>query len=170
MQATTIPRFLLPQLTWSPHVLRPVGIGSALQRCRHQSTAARARFNAPRTPRKTLSALFQNALGRQWQRTPSQFSIGLSASRAFSVTATQGRDHHFDTLKFVQKLKGEGFTEEQSEAMMRVLSDVIEERCVPQCHSFTLSLHTTFGEINWNAKSICSVPTLFYACRANVCL
>lgn len=133
MQATTIPRFLLPQITWSPRALRPVGISSALQRCRHQSTAPQAHFNAPRTSCKTPSVPFQNALSRQWKRTPSQFSIGLSASRAFSVTAIQGRDHHFDTLKFVQRLKGEGFTEEQAEAMMRVLSDVIEERCVPQC-------------------------------------
>jgi hypothetical protein len=37
------------------------------------------------------------------------------------------RDHHFDTLKFVQRLE-EGFTEEQSVAMMKVLNDVIEER------------------------------------------
>lgn len=37
------------------------------------------------------------------------------------------RDHHFDTLKFVQRLQSEGFTEEQSVAMMKVLNDVIEE-------------------------------------------
>ena len=37
------------------------------------------------------------------------------------------RDHHFDTLKFVQRLRSEGFSEEQSKAMMLVLSDVIEE-------------------------------------------
>ena len=37
------------------------------------------------------------------------------------------RDHHFDTLKFVQRLRDEGFSEEQATAMMRVLSDVIEE-------------------------------------------
>jgi hypothetical protein len=30
----------------------------------------------------------------------------------------------------VQRLKDEGFTEEQAEGMMRVLSDVIEERYV----------------------------------------
>ncbi|KAJ4301281.1 hypothetical protein N0V90_003372 [Kalmusia sp. IMI 367209] len=51
----------------------------------------------------------------------------LSDHRAFSATAAQRKDHHFDTLKFVQRLKGEGFTEEQAVAMMRVLSDVIEE-------------------------------------------
>ena len=41
---------------------------------------------------------------------------------------SQLKDHHFDTLKFVQRLKDEGFTEEQAEGMMRILSDVIEER------------------------------------------
>jgi hypothetical protein len=40
------------------------------------------------------------------------------------------RDHHFDTLKFVKRLQGDGFTEEQSVAMMKVLNDVIEERWV----------------------------------------
>ena len=48
--------------------------------------------------------------------------------RQFSATAQQSKDHHFDTLKFVQRLKDEGFTEEQAEGMMKVLSDVIEER------------------------------------------
>ena len=40
------------------------------------------------------------------------------------------RDHHFDTLKFVQRLQEEGFSEEQSVALMRAMSDVIEERFV----------------------------------------
>jgi hypothetical protein len=48
--------------------------------------------------------------------------------RDFSATTARGRDHHFDTLKFVQRLKDEGFTEEQAVAMMKVLGDVIEER------------------------------------------
>lgn len=48
--------------------------------------------------------------------------------RVFSSTSKQGRDHHFDTLKFVQRLKDEGFTEEQAVAMMQVLGDVVEER------------------------------------------
>lgn len=47
--------------------------------------------------------------------------------RLFSTSASNYRDHHFDTLKFVQRLKGEGFSEEQSQALMLVLSDVIEE-------------------------------------------
>ena len=61
--------------------------------------------------------------------TPSYHSSGriLAAVRAFSTTQSRARDHHFDTLKFVQRLKDEGFSEEQSKAMMLVLSDVIEE-------------------------------------------
>jgi hypothetical protein len=37
------------------------------------------------------------------------------------------RTHHFDTLKFVQRLRNEGFSEEQSVALMKVLNDVIQE-------------------------------------------
>ena len=43
------------------------------------------------------------------------------------MTQSHQKGHHFDTLKFVQRLKGEGFSEEQAVAMMRVLNDVIEE-------------------------------------------
>ncbi|KAL2003462.1 hypothetical protein VTN02DRAFT_3773 [Thermoascus thermophilus] len=49
------------------------------------------------------------------------------ARRAFHASAARQRDHHFDTLKFVQRLKKEGFSEEQAVAMMRVLNDVIQE-------------------------------------------
>ncbi|KAL4985044.1 peptide N-acetyl-beta-D-glucosaminyl asparaginase amidase A-domain-containing protein [Aspergillus falconensis] len=49
------------------------------------------------------------------------------ARRAFHASAPRERDHHFDTLKFVQRLKDEGFSEEQAVAMMRVLNDVIQE-------------------------------------------
>jgi alkylhydroperoxidase family enzyme len=48
--------------------------------------------------------------------------------RAFSQTTSLSKDHHFDTLKVVEKLKEEGFTEEQAMSLMRVLNDVIEER------------------------------------------
>jgi predicted DsbA family dithiol-disulfide isomerase len=48
--------------------------------------------------------------------------------RSFHASAARRRDHHFDTLRFVQRLQEEGFTEEQSVAMMKVLNDVIEER------------------------------------------
>ncbi|KAJ5130144.1 uncharacterized protein N7515_006183 [Penicillium bovifimosum] len=49
------------------------------------------------------------------------------ARRAFHATTVRPRDHHFDTLKFVKRLQEEGFSEEQSVAMMRVLNDVIQE-------------------------------------------
>ena len=49
------------------------------------------------------------------------------ARRAFHATVARSRDHHFDTLKFVQRLKREGFSEEQAVAMMKVLNDVIQE-------------------------------------------
>ncbi|KAI7301356.1 DUF1640-domain-containing protein [Hortaea werneckii] len=48
-------------------------------------------------------------------------------NQPFTTTRPRPKDHHFDTLKFVQRLEAEGFTEAQSAAMMRVLSDVIEE-------------------------------------------
>ncbi|GFF49305.1 hypothetical protein IFM46972_08768 [Aspergillus udagawae] len=49
------------------------------------------------------------------------------ARRAFHASASRQREHHFDTLRFVQRLKDEGFSEEQAVAMMRVLNDVIQE-------------------------------------------
>ena len=54
--------------------------------------------------------------------------------RSFHASAPRRRDHHFDTLRFVQRLQEEGFTEEQSVAMMKVLNDVIEER---YAHAYT---------------------------------
>ena len=49
------------------------------------------------------------------------------AQRAFHASAICQRDHHFDTLKFVKRLRAEGFSEEQAAAMMRILNDVIQE-------------------------------------------
>lgn len=61
-------------------------------------------------------------------------NITSVARRTFSATAARPKDHHFDTLKFVQRLKDEGLTEEQAVAMMKVLGDVIEERYVKPFH------------------------------------
>ena len=36
--------------------------------------------------------------------------------------------YHFDTFKFVRRLEAEGFTLEQSEAVMSSLREVIDER------------------------------------------
>ncbi|KAG0636964.1 hypothetical protein HOY80DRAFT_1010959 [Tuber brumale] len=48
-------------------------------------------------------------------------------TREFHMNVRKLKDHHFDTLKFVQRLQEEGFSEEQSVALMRAMSDVIEE-------------------------------------------
>ncbi|KAA8894652.1 hypothetical protein FN846DRAFT_399303 [Sphaerosporella brunnea] len=73
------------------------------------------RAHAPLSPRvATTRAAF--AISKQ-----------LQLQHAFHTSTAPQRDHHFDTLKFVQRLQAEGFSEEQSEALMRVLSDVIEE-------------------------------------------
>ncbi|KAK5936682.1 Protein fmp32, mitochondrial [Knufia obscura] len=49
------------------------------------------------------------------------------ARRTFATTRANQKSHHFDTLKFVGRLKAEGFNETQAVAMMRVLNSVIEE-------------------------------------------
>lgn len=49
------------------------------------------------------------------------------ARRSFATSRANRKSHHFDTLKFVQRLKAEGFNEQQAVAMMRVLNSVIEE-------------------------------------------
>ncbi|KAM0435977.1 hypothetical protein ACHAPT_002869 [Fusarium lateritium] len=105
--AEMLPRFLLPRLSWgspSSQVMRPLASSS------HQRRSFASFQTGPTAPRccarRTESPIFK---------------------RAFHATAVRQRDHHFDTLKFVKRLQSEGFTEEQSVAMMKVLNDVIEE-------------------------------------------
>lgn len=145
-----LPRFLLPRLTWSQVAAK--GAASQLRptvRSNHNRPAPPPshQFTQTRTlhikppPRlaHTLcqrSAIFGDA---RKQRNPVPVDAppirhnGVyvaafkPAKRAFSTSRSQQKDHHFDTLKFVQRLKGEGFSEEQAVAMMRVLNDVIEE-------------------------------------------
>ncbi|GKU01518.1 hypothetical protein FLAG1_03534 [Fusarium langsethiae] len=97
--AEMLPLFLLPRLSWGT----PLSV----------SRAARPLF-----------ASIPSASQRQ---SFSPFQAGPVSKRAFHATALRQRDHHFDTLKFVKRLQGEGFTEEQSAAMMKVLNDAIEE-------------------------------------------
>ena len=47
--------------------------------------------------------------------------------RAFSTTPVPAKDHHFDTLKFTQRLTEQGLSDEQAQALMKVLSAVLEE-------------------------------------------
>ena len=122
IRAVAVPRFLLPQLTWSSLAARQINPARVLLTPRYHSTQSPSK--PPRTP-------IQQKIALQWRKGQAidlAVGPGIGNQRSFSATSQQARDHHFDTLKFVQRLKDEGFTEEQAEAMMRVLSDVIEER------------------------------------------
>lgn len=125
MQSTTIPRFLLPRLTWSSSILKPAIVSTPFE-ARRQHLHTQARSSA-----SSSAVILSSSPNRQCRQVGPQSSIRpgsiATSQRCFSATAARARDHHFDTLKFVQRLKDEGFTTEQSEAMMRVLSDVIEE-------------------------------------------
>jgi hypothetical protein len=124
-QATTLPRSILPQLSWSSRAVRPAALG-ALEARRHSSAPASGCAS------RSVTTAIQQQLPRPWRTSSTKIATGYNSThdgrRHFSATAPQLRDHHFDTLKFVQRLKEEGFTEEQAEGMMRILGDVIEER------------------------------------------
>ncbi|ERF72395.1 hypothetical protein EPUS_07557 [Endocarpon pusillum Z07020] len=147
---TEIPRFLLPRITWSQvvakgatsqltpkvrtHVnrpappplhrlpqIRPLNIISSPQLA-HITHQRPAKFERPSVQRIPVPA---NA--PPIRHNGVYVATFKPAKRAFSTSRSHQKDHHFDTLKFVQRLKGEGFSEEQAVAMMRVLNDVIEE-------------------------------------------
>jgi hypothetical protein len=121
--AQTLPRFLLPKLSWQAG-----SIGQQSMRTLRTVTATQVHNRGFSDRRKCLVPKQQLDV-KQYQF-QSRILKSLPQRRSFHATAIRSRDHHFDTLKFVQRLKEEGFTEEQSVAMMKVLSDVIEERCV----------------------------------------
>jgi hypothetical protein len=52
--------------------------------------------------------------------------LGVLSIRKF-VTSSPRRSTNFDTLKVVQRLEAQGFTPEQSKAVMELLRDVIDE-------------------------------------------
>jgi len=126
LSKTAIPRFLLPQNSWkSTSAFRPVA-QTVFETRRHRTSIIPERCAA----RPVSSALQRQRILRSQDKAV-QFAAGYASAlefrRNFSATAPQFKDHHFDTLKFIQRLKEEGFTDEQAEGMMRVLSDVIEE-------------------------------------------
>lgn len=118
--AQMLPRFLLPRLSWQTT--------TQYNAIRTLSTAA-AHVNGAQRSRNQQQSLLSSRrpLGHTAKASILQ---NATVRRAFHATARQSRDHHFDTLKFVQRLQEEGFTEPQAVAMMKVLSDVIEERFV----------------------------------------
>jgi hypothetical protein len=148
---TELPRFLLPKLSWTTPTVK--GAASQIRSTRTSHPRPRIpTFQQPLPVRTAQAPLSPNRSYSQsnWSE-PSQKRLPASsqthsaadaapiryngvyatafkpARRAFSSSRALKKDHHFDTLKFVQRLRGEGFSEEQAVAMMRVLNDVIEE-------------------------------------------
>lgn len=152
-KSAIIPRFLLPQLSWRKAVpwtvvklAGPVQIFKHLDhsRSKRRSTShSLAAINHICHPRFRIASQpgvwnFQELIdlsniyralsrSRSTAAKGSTATVGLIPHRSFHTSRALYRDHHFDTLKFVQRLRDEGFSEEQATAMMRVLSDVIEE-------------------------------------------
>lgn len=115
-------------LTWQPH--SPLTHHSAAA----YSTISRESGTSTLIAKRFTCSTFYNTSSRSPQPTGNPIrhngvyvATFNSARRAFHASARRERDHHFDTLKFVQRLKDEGFSEEQAVAMMRVLNDVIQE-------------------------------------------
>ncbi|KAH6890566.1 hypothetical protein B0T10DRAFT_322814 [Thelonectria olida] len=106
--AEMLPRFLLPRLSWGAPLSRAAAPFASVQN-NHQ--------------RRSFSAFQARPLSQRCSRRAESPIL----RRAFHATAQRQRDHYFDTLKFVKRLQSEGFTEDQSVAMMKVLNDVIEE-------------------------------------------
>lgn len=153
----TTPRFLLPRLTWKgfipEHQTAAARCLSTWHHSRNHSRnhrlliiwrrnfllgpfRASGPFSSLDTSRKSLwrthpvssLKILVVPLPTSTLSFASSFSKDTrTMTRSFSTTPQLLRDHHFDTLKCVQRLKAEGFSEEQSKAMMLVLSDVVEE-------------------------------------------
>ncbi|PSK55240.1 14-3-3 protein [Elsinoe australis] len=111
-----LPRFLLPRLSWTPtriasrvHRKDAQRVAAHVNQTRHVSVAS-CTISRPKLSKET-----REQRSAAWQQ------------RWFSATSRRARDHHFDTLKFVQRLQEEGFSEEQSVALMKILGDVVEE-------------------------------------------
>lgn len=125
-----VPRFLLPRLSWTA----PITASSLVVRSPATQIHGRKgqQWKAHQSSPKSLHT--GPARTQYWasrpRSSPSSQIQDAGLRRAFHASATRRRDHHFDTLKFVQRLQEDGFTEDQSVAMMKVLNDVIEERQV----------------------------------------
>ncbi|KAK3310726.1 uncharacterized protein B0T15DRAFT_426360 [Chaetomium strumarium] len=137
MNATqSVPRFLLPRLSWTSQLSTASSIPGAsvsvFQQARSttsgaavwQQSSKKSIHTAGTMPMRDL--MRDNTITRP-RRSPTSVARNPVLRRSFHVSAPRRRDHHFDTLRFVQRLQEEGFTEEQSVAMMKVLNDVIEE-------------------------------------------
>src|SRR5579871_5992933 len=104
-QAYMLPRFLLPRLSWQAGA---AGLSSF--RALNEVAATGTYLQDPFTNRKSLASSRTDT--SRVYGTKSRILESMSMTRNFHATTRHSRDHHFDTLKFVQRLKEEGFTEE----------------------------------------------------------
>lgn len=118
--ARTLPRFLLPRLSWQASPIQQ----NAIRALSTQSTCNKPSRQRDGPGSNSIICRRQDGI----RRSRTSILQNPAHHRSFHATARRSRDHHFDTLKFVQRLQEEGFTEAQAVAMMKVLSDVIEER------------------------------------------
>lgn len=135
MQPATLPRFLIPRLSWASttpsHAFRPAFSAISSQTQAQQSIRlgrekSRSRYyTTQRHTTPAISPISRCTTPASRVQLPLQFS--QESCRSFTTTPVPQRDHHFDTLKFVQRLRAEGFSEEQSQALLRVLSDIVQE-------------------------------------------
>ncbi|ORY66520.1 uncharacterized protein BCR38DRAFT_430542 [Pseudomassariella vexata] len=121
--AQKLPTFLLPRLSWQG----PAGSSQVLRSIAFPAVYDRKPFGSTQSSKLHTFCPPPQCASRKASPTPSPILRNPALRRSFHITAPRARDHHFDTLKFVQRLQSEGFTEEQSVAMMKVLNDVIEE-------------------------------------------
>jgi hypothetical protein len=151
-QITVTPRYLLPRLTWNgtPRITITAIQGAPISTIRSQGNKAEEyhlnsqKYHTPSAPGRRSSASSSSRFSSLTTSSPPTKTSTNNGStpirhngvyvaaykparRAFHASASMSRDHHFDTLKFVQRLKMEGFSEEQAVAMMKVLNDVIQE-------------------------------------------
>ncbi|KAI6378411.1 hypothetical protein MCOR25_002278 [Pyricularia grisea] len=139
----TLPRFLLPRLSWqtpaaaSDCTLRPASLLLRPSKRPHvQERREQQQQQSLAGPKRLLHTYNEGqraqAIGLDGHRLARKAMVSPkpripSTRRAFHASPPRRKDHHFDTLKLVQRLQSEGFTETQAEAMMKILNDVIEE-------------------------------------------
>lgn len=93
------------------------------------STLSSTLPQAPPTSSSMLSLSKPTFVSTKTQPTD---NFRLNQIRAFSASGPVQDDggHHFDTHRFVEKLERDGFTRQQSEAIMNALDEVVTERYV----------------------------------------
>ncbi|KAK4240828.1 hypothetical protein C8A03DRAFT_31104 [Achaetomium macrosporum] len=136
MNATqSVPRFLLPRLSWTSQLSTASTIPGAsaafFQQARRTTRGTEWQLSSKKSIHTTGMVSMKDMMRDTTIPRPGRSLTSVVRNpvlrRSFHVSAARRRDHHFDTLRFVQRLQEEGFTEEQSVAMMKVLNDVIEE-------------------------------------------